>query len=102
MGFGISMPYAYLSEKELYEALKKVLQDPKYLENAQKYGSMLSDQITKPLDRVNYFKTMYVLVFCFEICSDLLSSDCETKLRLLEQFIGQCKIKTIFETESFF
>ena len=59
MGFGISMPYAYLSEKELYEALKKVLQDPKYLENAQKYGSMLSDQITKPLDRVNYFKTMY-------------------------------------------
>ena len=61
MGFGISMPYAYLSEKELYEALKKVLQDPKYLENAQKYGSMLSDQITKPLDRVNYLKTTGIL-----------------------------------------
>ena len=61
MGFGISMPYAYLSEKELYGALKKVLQDPKYLENAQKYGSMLSDQITKPLDRVNYFKTTGIL-----------------------------------------
>ena len=57
MGFGISMPYAYLSEKELIGALKKVLQDPKYLENAQKYGSMISDQITKPLDRVNYLNS---------------------------------------------
>ncbi len=61
MGFGISMPYAYLSENELYGALKKVLEDPKYLENAQKYGSMLSDQITKTLDRVNYFNTTAIL-----------------------------------------
>ena len=75
MGFGISMPYAYLSEKELYGALKKVLQDPKYLENAQKYGSMLSDQITKPLDRVNYFKTTgtyFVLKIVLTCCEKKL------------------------------
>ena len=51
MGFGVSVPYANLNEKDLHKAIKKVLQVPAYLKNAQKYGSMLNDQITKPLDR---------------------------------------------------
>ena len=50
-GFGISQPYAYLNEKGLYKALDKVLHNSKYLENAQKYGAMVNDQINKPVER---------------------------------------------------
>ena len=51
LGFGISHSYLELDEKKLFEDLDKVLHDPSYLENAQKYGAILNDQITRPLDR---------------------------------------------------
>ena len=31
--------------------MDSVLHEPKYTENAKKYGSVLNDQITRPLDR---------------------------------------------------
>ena len=34
-----------------FQDLDSVLHDPKYTENAIKYGSVLNDQITRPLDR---------------------------------------------------
>jgi len=51
LGIGISHSYGSMNEKELYEALDSVLHDPKYTENAKKYGAVLNDQITRPLDR---------------------------------------------------
>jgi len=51
LGIGISHPYLEMNEKKLFEDLDKVLHDPKYLENAQKMGSIMNDQINRPLDR---------------------------------------------------
>lgn len=51
LGFGIAQPYQQLNEEDLYRALDTVLHDPKYSENARKFGSLVTDQITKPLDR---------------------------------------------------
>jgi hypothetical protein len=51
LGFGIAQPLQTLDEDELYNALYKVLHDPMYTENAQKMGSLLNDQINRPLDR---------------------------------------------------
>ena len=38
-------------EEKLVIALDEVLHNPKYTRAAQKFGSLLNDQITKPLDR---------------------------------------------------
>ena len=51
LGFGISQPYGSLDETDLYNALDKVLHDPKYKNTAQRLGSALNDQLTKPMDR---------------------------------------------------
>ena len=51
LGFGISQPWLSLDEDELYNALDKVLHDPKYTEAAKRVGSTLNDQLTRPLDR---------------------------------------------------
>ncbi len=51
MGFGLVQPYQSLNEADLYKALDAVLHQPQYLEKAQKYGSILNDQINRPLDR---------------------------------------------------
>ena len=51
LGFGISQPYASLDETDLYNALDKVLHDPKYKDTAQRLGSALNDQLTRPMDR---------------------------------------------------
>ena len=37
--------------QSFFQDLDSVLHDPKYTENAIKYGSVLNDQITRPLDR---------------------------------------------------
>ena len=44
LGFGISQPWLSLDEDELYNALDKVLHDPKYTEAAKRVGSTLNDQ----------------------------------------------------------
>ena len=51
LGFGISQPWLSLNEDELYAALDKVLHNPKYTETAERVGSTLNDQLTRPLDR---------------------------------------------------
>merc|ERR1712008_272169 len=51
LGIGISHYYSTMDEEQLYQDLDSVLHDPKYTENAIKYGSVLNDQITRPLDR---------------------------------------------------
>jgi glucuronosyltransferase len=55
MGFGIAQLFQTLDEDELYNALDNVLNDPKYTENAQKMGSLLNDQINRPLDRAAWW-----------------------------------------------
>ena len=51
LGFGINQPWTSLTEDGLYDALDKVLHDPKYAEAAKRIGSTLNDQLTRPLDR---------------------------------------------------
>ena len=51
LGFGISVPYTTLTKEDLYNALDKVLHNPRYAEAAKAVGSLANDQITRPLDR---------------------------------------------------
>ena len=51
MGVAEVISYYEVNEKNLLKAVKKVLEDPIYTENAGKFGSLLTDQINKPLDR---------------------------------------------------
>ena len=51
MGAGLSVPYQKLNEEDLYNALDKVIHDPKFAEAAKEMGSTLNDQITRPLNR---------------------------------------------------
>ena len=50
-GYGIGVPLETITEEKLYEAIHKVLTDPKYSLRAQKHGTLLMDDITNPLDR---------------------------------------------------
>ena len=51
LGFGLYQPYSNLDETEFYNALDSVLHDSKFKENAEKLGSALNDQLTRPTDR---------------------------------------------------
>ena len=51
MGVAEVISYYEVNEENLLKAVKKVLKDPVYTENARKFGSLLTDQINKPLDR---------------------------------------------------
>ena len=50
-GIGEKIRFHSLSEENLYQAIQKVLNDPSYKDNAEDLGSLLVDQIDKPLDR---------------------------------------------------
>ena len=50
-GIGEKIRFHNLSEENLYQAIQKVLNDPSYKDNAEDLGSLLVDQIDKPLDR---------------------------------------------------
>ena len=50
-GYGISLPLPELTADKLYNAVTKVLEDPSYTERAQEFGTLLMDEMTKPLDR---------------------------------------------------
>ena len=50
-GIGETIKFHSLSEENLYAAIQKVLNDPSYQEKATDLGSLLVDQIDKPLDR---------------------------------------------------
>ena len=51
MGLAEVISYYEVDEENLLTAVKKVLEDPIYTENARKFGNLLTDQINKPLDR---------------------------------------------------
>ena len=51
MGVAEVISYYEVNEESLLTAVKKVLEDLIYTENARKFGSLLTDQINKPLDR---------------------------------------------------
>ncbi|TRY78677.1 hypothetical protein TCAL_13198 [Tigriopus californicus] len=51
VGFGLSIPFPEVTEDNLYEAIQKVLSDPKFAQTAERHGSALNDQMTRPLDR---------------------------------------------------
>ena len=50
-GVGETIQFQRLSEDKLYDALQKVLNDPSYKAKITDLGSLLVDQIDKPLDR---------------------------------------------------
>ena len=50
-GIGEKIRFHSLSEENLYQAIQNVLNDPSYKDNAEDLGSLLVDQIDKPLDR---------------------------------------------------
>ena len=50
-GYGIPIPIFELTEEKLSDAIDKILTDPSYSEKAIEFGTIVTDQITKPLDR---------------------------------------------------
>ncbi len=51
LGIGVNVPYQEATVDSLYEALQAVLTDTKYAKRAQEVGSLLNDQIDRPMDR---------------------------------------------------
>ncbi len=49
-GFGIYLPILTMTEDSLAKAINEILDNRKYTEAAEKWGAMLQDQITQPLD----------------------------------------------------
>ena len=56
MGVAEVISYYEVNEDNLLKAATKVLEDTIYSENARKFGSLLTDQINKPLDRAVWHK----------------------------------------------
>ena len=50
-GFGEYILFNELTEARLFHAIEKVLHNPKYTKAAQSIGSIMNDQMTRPLDR---------------------------------------------------
>ncbi len=50
-GYGISIPIQELTTDKLLEAVNKVLHDPTYTNRAQEHGTLVLDEIVKPLDK---------------------------------------------------
>ena len=50
-GIGETIRFHSLSEENLFKAIQRVLNNPSYKEKAVNLGSLLVDQIDKPLDR---------------------------------------------------
>ncbi len=55
LGFGRFIPYQDVNDDNLHEALTDMLSNQKYSDSAKKYGSLLMDQINKPLDRAAWW-----------------------------------------------
>ncbi len=50
-GLGINAPYTDLTEYGLHDAIVRVLGDPAFSQRAKEFGTLLADQIDRPLDR---------------------------------------------------
>ena len=51
MGVAEVIDYFDVNEENLLLAVQKVLEDQSYRDNARKFGSLLTDQMTNPLER---------------------------------------------------
>ena len=51
MGVAEILTWKEINEENLLEAIEKVINDPSYATNANKFGSLRKDQINKPIDR---------------------------------------------------
>ena len=51
MGLAEILVWKDITEKSLHEVIEKVINTPSYRENANRFGGLLKDQMTKPLDR---------------------------------------------------
>ena len=50
-GYGVSIPLPDLTSEKLFEAVTKILTDPKYTSKAQEHGQLVMDELTTPLER---------------------------------------------------
>lgn len=50
-GYGLNVPFSNLTTENLLEAVNQILADPKFTQRADDYGSMVMDQMTRPLER---------------------------------------------------
>jgi len=51
VGYGISIPFKETTEENLFVAIKRVLEEPSFMERIQEFSDLLLNQIDKPLDR---------------------------------------------------
>ena len=51
IGYGKAINYEDLTEENLLQAIREVLDNPEYAEAARRYGELLLDQENPPLDR---------------------------------------------------
>ena len=51
MGVAEIVNWFEIDEENLLDAIEKVLREPSYTKNAQTFGTLLTDEINKPLDR---------------------------------------------------
>lgn len=50
-GYGLNIPISSVTTENLLEAVNQILADPKFTQKAQDYGNMVTDQMTRPLER---------------------------------------------------
>lgn len=55
LGCGTQIAYLEMTEDLLLDKMNKVLDDPKYVENAKKISSRFKDQPQKPMERAIYW-----------------------------------------------
>ncbi|KAJ8918832.1 hypothetical protein NQ315_011118 [Exocentrus adspersus] len=54
-GFGLTLPFSEITEEKLNDALGKLLNDPKYRNNAKWRSQLMHDRPVKPLDLAIYW-----------------------------------------------
>ncbi|XP_072381846.1 UDP-glycosyltransferase UGT5-like [Diabrotica undecimpunctata] len=59
MGYGVQIPFSQITEERLTDALKKLLNDPKYIETARKLSDLSRDRPVNPMDLAIYW-TEYI------------------------------------------
>ncbi|CAH1102050.1 unnamed protein product [Psylliodes chrysocephalus] len=55
LGYGIKLTFSAITEPDLTEALNKLLNDPKYRENAKMRSKLFHDRPIKPMDEMIYW-----------------------------------------------
>ena len=55
LGFGITIPFQEISETNLFEGIKSVIDQPKYAKKAAELGEITVDQLEHPLERATWW-----------------------------------------------